>query len=226
MKTGIILYTLFGINLFAISGPHAVITSSSSTLTDNAQICVYCHTPHGANLAYSPAPLWNKPSTTTVFTMYGATSSGVSGVTMAGTPTDASPSGASMACLSCHDGVSALNSVINAPGSGRYNTTGSFIGTNPPLAATMVGVPYKAVGLGGNMKDDHPISIEYIPGRGSLRPINTPVIGIFGASVISDLLKNGKVQCTSCHDPHGTPYNEYLRNGNTNSELCVTCHNK
>jgi predicted CXXCH cytochrome family protein len=230
MKKNIILYvsvlSAFCINLFALSGPHADITSSTSTLTDNGEICVYCHTPHAANSLYNPAPLWNKPTSTTVFTMYGAASSGISGVTVAGTPTDVSPSGASMACLSCHDGISAMNSVINAPGAGNYDATGSYIGTNPALAATMVEVAYKAVGLDGDMTDDHPISIEYIPGRGSLRAVNAALTDIFGASTVSDLLKDGKVQCTSCHDPHGTPYNTYLRNGNTNSELCIGCHNK
>ncbi|MCK4974471.1 MAG: hypothetical protein KAR81_04400 [Sulfurimonas sp.] len=230
MKTKQILFftiiPLVVVNLYALAGPHADITSSGDTTTDNGETCVYCHTPHGANSDYAPAPLWNKPSTVTAFTMYGATGTGESGITLAKTSTDISPSGSSLACLSCHDGVSAMNSVVNAPGSGNYNPAGSYIGTNPPLPATMVGVPYKAIGMNGTLTDDHPISIEYIPGRASLKPLNAPLTNFFGSSVVSDLLKQGKVQCTSCHDPHGTPYNTYLRNGNTGSTLCFGCHEK
>lgn len=214
------------IKLFAISGPHAYITSSTDTTTDNGETCVYCHTPHSANSDFAPAPIWNKPSPTTSFTMYGATNSGVSGVTIADTTTDITPTGSSMACLSCHDGVSAMNSVVNAPGTGNYDISGSYIGTNPPNAVTMAGIAYKAVGLNGDLTDDHPMSIVYIPGKAGLKEISTPLVGFFGSNTISDLLKDGKVQCTSCHDPHGTPYNTYLRNGNTGSSLCYGCHNK
>ncbi|MCF6331088.1 MAG: cytochrome c3 family protein [Sulfurimonas sp.] len=212
--------------LFAVGGPHGDITSSTSTDTDNGQVCVYCHTPHASNNSYQPAPLWNKPSISTEFTMYGAVNPGVAGVTIAGTLSATGPTGASMACLSCHDGVSAMNSVVNAPGSGGYNPTGSYIGTNPPNAASMAAIEYKAVGLDGDLTNDHPISIEYMPGRAGLRPVSTPVTDILGASMISDLLKSGKVECTSCHDPHGTEYNTYLRSSNIGSSLCVACHEK
>ncbi len=224
--TSIVALTALSSGLFALTGPHADITSSTSTLTDNGETCVYCHTPHVANKDYQPAPLWNKPTSDTVFTMYGASSAGVAGVTIAGTTTDTAPTGASMACLSCHDGVSAMNSVINAPGAGNSDINGVLIGTNPATPATMPALAYKAVGSGGDMTDDHPISIQYIEGRASLRPINTPVIDIVGASFVSDMLRDGKVQCSSCHDVHGTPYNTYLRSHNTGSALCFACHDK
>ena len=34
---------------------------------DNDEICVYCHTPHGADTTVE-APLWNKPATGTTYT--------------------------------------------------------------------------------------------------------------------------------------------------------------
>ncbi|MCF6339169.1 MAG: cytochrome c3 family protein [Sulfurimonas sp.] len=217
--------------LFAVGGPHGDITSSTSTTTDNGEVCVYCHTPHGSNGSFQPTPLWNKLSISTSFTMYGASSPGVAGVTVAGTSSDPTPTGSSMACLSCHDGVSAMNSVINAPGSGFAGNgvstpNGVYIGTNPAGPATMPGVAYKAIGLNGDLTDDHPSSIVYMPGRAGLKPIDTAIVDIFGALTISDLLRGGKVQCTSCHDPHGTPYNTYLRSHNTNSALCISCHEK
>ncbi|MFZ9024294.1 MAG: cytochrome c3 family protein, partial [Anaerohalosphaeraceae bacterium] len=37
----------------------------------------------------------------------------------------------------------------------------------------------------------------------------------------------GKVQCSSCHDVHNTPgVAGLLRIANTNSDLCLTCHDK
>jgi len=217
------IFTLISVELFALSGAHAGLRQDLGG--DNNQICVYCHTPHASNVAFGAAPLWNKPTTGTVFKMYGASSAGVAGVTMAGTATDAQPTDAALACLSCHDGVSAMNSVINAPGSGKISSTGTYIGTNPPSAKPM-GLVIQAVGFGGDMTDDHPISILYNEGRAGLRPTTTPLVDFFGASTVGNLLRNGKVQCVSCHDPHGTGWSMYLRNGNTGSTLCLGCHNK
>jgi len=214
---------LISTKLFALSGSHAGLRQNLGG--DNNQICVYCHTPHASNVAFGKAPLWNKPLTSTVFTMYGASSAGVAGQTMAGTATDAQPTDAALACLSCHDGVSAMNSVINAPGSGRISSTGVLIGSNPPSPEPMTNL-VKAMGYNGDMTDDHPISIVYNEGRAGLRPKTTPLVDFFGATTVGNLLRNGKVQCVSCHDPHGTGWSMYLRNGNTGSTLCLGCHNK
>ncbi len=45
---------------------------------------------------------------------------------------------------------------------------------------------------------------------------------------------DGKVECASCHDPHGVPSGgagstfkpTFLRVANTGSALCLTCHTK
>ncbi len=178
--------------------------------TDNGEVCVYCHTPHAANKDMTGAPLWNKPLPTTTFAMYGTT--------IAGTTTDPSPSMVSMACLSCHDGVSAINSVVNAPGTGLGTGT---IGTDRVLSGVA------AIGA-DDLTNDHPISIEYIPGRASLVPVDTALTGGgWGAyTTVGDLLRGGKVECGSCHDPHVTTHGTFLRNTNTGSALCLTCHAK
>ncbi len=77
------------------------------------EICVFCHTPHGADQSAS-APLWNrKLNSTTIYTRYSAL----------GTSTfdaDEAPIGSvSIACLSCHDGTQAMDAVLNGPGGGR-----------------------------------------------------------------------------------------------------------
>ncbi len=241
------LAVLLSSSLFAniLDTPHGDIVSSSDG-SDNGEICVYCHTPHAANNDEAgPVPLWNKPVSKITFQMYGATTGGVAGETIAGTATDAQPSDQSLACLGCHDGVSAMNSVINAPGSGRMNAVdGILIGQSTP--AQMPHDQTKAIGstnaVGfengnivygeyGSLDNDHPLSIPYIAGRASLKDITTPLVNFFGATRIEQLLREGgdgvlKVQCVSCHDPHGTGNPRLLRTANIGSSLCLGCHDK
>lgn len=78
---------------------------------DYGEVCVYCHTPHQASSAL-PAPLWNRTTRATTYTMPASQSRD-------GGP--AQPGAASLACLSCHDGTVAIDSIINMPGSGRID---------------------------------------------------------------------------------------------------------
>jgi predicted CXXCH cytochrome family protein len=217
--------------LAAIGGPHGNLSSGDTSATDNGQICVYCHTPHAAN-NNGPSPIWNKPSSPLTYYMYGATASGIAGQTMAGTSTDATPSDQTLSCLSCHDGVSAIDSVVNAPGSGRTDINGIAIGGYsvvpkvPSGQEKAVGMPTATSGTSGDLRNDHPVSITYVEGRAGLRSVNTVLTGWKGAETISDLLRNGKVQCTSCHDVHNNSWTMYRRTGNTDSNLCMGCHSK
>lgn len=237
-----VLASMLGISsAFAgsISGsPHDLSANAllDSNTADNGEICVYCHTPHAANTAFTGAPLWNKATPTGTFDMYGAT--------IAGTNTAATPASPSLACLSCHDGVSAIDSIVNAPGSGMNAVAGSNdinslavdyggnIGGTP--GTTTVGNP--------DLTNDHPVSIEYIPGRAGLRPVATVLTTLgdnsawLGATTVEDLLRgvgNDQVECGSCHDPHnggktqGTDTEvNFLRHTNQNSYLCLGCHDK
>lgn len=76
------------------------------------EVCVYCHTPHGANLA-STAPLWNRTLKDTTFITYNQLG------TASLTQTVRQPGGSSLTCLSCHDGQTAIDSIINMPGAFR-----------------------------------------------------------------------------------------------------------
>ncbi|RMG05113.1 MAG: hypothetical protein D6726_01950, partial [Nitrospirae bacterium] len=91
---------------FSISGT----SMFSGTFTnDDDEVCVYCHTPHAA--LGSQTPLWNKSlNTANGFTMYSSSSMDAT--------VPSQPSTISLLCLSCHDGVGAINSVLNAPGPG------------------------------------------------------------------------------------------------------------
>jgi len=84
---------------------------------DYMEVCVYCHTPHGGNGTTPAAPLWNRTMKTTTYQTYDLlnTSSLTQPVTQPGIN--------SLTCLSCHDGQTAVDSIINMPGAGRYLQT-------------------------------------------------------------------------------------------------------
>ena len=81
---------------------------------DYTEVCVSCHTPHGANTTVA-APLWNRTMKATTYTTYDLLQ------TSSLTQPVSQPGVNSLTCLSCHDGQTAVDSVINMPGSGRYN---------------------------------------------------------------------------------------------------------
>ena len=71
------------------------------------EVCVYCHTPHGANSTLPKAPLWNRTIPGNTYTLYNLP------LTSGQVPTQPGPN--SLTCLSCHDGTVAIDSVINMP---------------------------------------------------------------------------------------------------------------
>ena len=137
------------------------------------EVCVFCHTPHGSNTS-AAAPLWNKELTTTTFTRY-ATSTTIDG-------TNAPIGSVSLACLSCHDGVAAVDAVLNMPGSGMNPQAiygglnmGAFLDQkNGTTGGTYTPVPV----LGADLSNDHPVSIQYggggLVGGGTVNTDQTP----------------------------------------------------
>ncbi len=254
MRKAILMGAVLGAGLvFAGSGiqgtKHDLTAGSGNTIrAQNVNdICVFCHTPHHANTAFTGAPLWNKEATQATFTMYGTT--------VAGTQTDPAPNAPSKACLSCHDGATAINSIVNLPGAAALNQTyyvsmttdGGTTWSGDGTPVTMPAGSYANVGT--DLTNDHPISIPYnAPNAdpdqnpGSLVPTTTALTGTWlvkdsdgsGGPTVGDLLRNGKVECPSCHDPHadnkGTnpTHPMFLRvvGGNSGSQLCLACHQK
>lgn len=78
------------------------------------EVCVYCHTPHGANRQVN-APLWNRTINTTSYTIYDKPRTLNRPI--------GQPGPNSLTCLSCHDGTISIDSIINMPGSGGYSAT-------------------------------------------------------------------------------------------------------
>lgn len=198
----------FVLAMVAASPARADITGSAHDLSAGVdELCVYCHTPHNGDTAtaMAEAPLWNRDMLVTSFAMYG---SPTIDMTIA-----ADPQGVSLACLSCHDGATGYNSVLQA------NWAVSGDGT------IMSGA--RAVGSDG-LGNDHPISVTY---NEALDTDFKTLVVASAALPFYDLpatSSGDQVECATCHDPHnGIPTNpSFLRIDNTGSTLCLTCHSK
>jgi len=118
------------------------------------------------------------------------------------------PDGSTLLCLSCHDGTIALGSVVSRTSIINFST-GAFM-------------PAGVSNLTKDLRNDHPVSFVYSSGiataDGQLKAptaITPPVT-----------LESGKMQCTSCHDPHKNIYSDFLVATSQNSNLCNSCHQR
>jgi len=203
-----------------------------------SRICVYCHTPHnavrtnqnGGTLAYSP--LWNRVNSEVVsYTGYTngnmmseATGSStnrhnlnaVEGTNSVGI------SGGSLLCMSCHDGVTALNA---------YSET-SGIDQNPAKTGTALIGTTAAFGNGtGDMSNHHPMGFNYQMvidnGDNEIASVDTPMLT--DGTTIGDLLNGGIMECATCHDVHNSTDGmgaNFVWKSDDNSAFCLTCHLK
>ena len=175
----------------SVSGPGAVKATSED------EICVFCHSPHNS----SPrAPLWNRNDPGATYTLYSSS-------TLEASP--GQPDGASLLCLSCHDGTIALGDVLSRTSPISF---GSGITT----------MPSGDKNLTTDLSDDHPVSFVYNSSLASADGELADPTGLSGPVK----LENGKVQCTSCHDPHNNDLGDFLVASTRNSDLCLYCHQK
>src|SRR5512133_1910810 len=205
------------LNATIVGSKHDLSSTGPGGKTNTTQVCVFCHTPHGsATGAAQIVPLWNKTTTvTTGFSMY--TSGTLNGTT------DATPTGASMACFTCHDGTQAVGNMINLPNDAAtisYTAGGQLLGT---------GIVSGTALLGKDLTNDHPISITYQQNLDAT--LKDPTTFAAGTVRLFPSNANGsKVQCASCHDVHnygvaGTTA-PFLRVSMASSALCTACHLK
>ncbi len=124
-----------------------------SSTAGSSEVCVFCHTPHGAGygnlLSIGMAPLWNRViNTGTAYTTYAAANSPHFEATSSATLTAGGGiKGVSLACLSCHDGTIAFDALINLQGSGGLQAlnlnvigvSGSVLPGQHALADTLFG---------------------------------------------------------------------------------------
>ena len=150
------------------------------------------------NVTPDVKPLWNKSIPTTSYTPY-------SSATMSAAPVQ--PSIISKQCLSCHDGTIALGQTLS---NGTIPTSGSLS---------------TAKNLTSDLRNDHPVSFN-LSNNGQLAP------SLFQgqpATLDSTVhLVAGKVECTTCHEPHKVDIDvvarKFLVRSNSAGGLCLACH--
>ena len=175
------------------------------------EVCKFCHIPHSAVVA---APLWGHALSTAA--SYAVPDvKGPGGALRPG----GQPDGASRLCLSCHDGTVALGDL------GRKR------GTVPMAGAQKLGAGRRGF-LGTDLSGSHPISIEM--------PVTDPAadddadVGLRPLQAVQAdrevrLDRDGKIQCTTCHDPHADRYHVEGQVPRfwvkpTVEEVCLVCH--
>lgn len=177
----------------SVSGPGAIRS------TTETQICIFCHAPHNSTPS---APLWNRRDPGSNYLPYSSSTA----VATAG-----QPNGASLACLSCHDGTIALGDLVSRS-------------TAVPMAGGVTSLPSGQANLGTDLSDDHPVSFAYT----STLPAQHGGELVDPATLVGKvrLDTSGRMQCTACHDPHDNTNGKFLVMANTASALCASCHLK
>lgn len=154
------------------------VAGTSNRFGGTTDICVFCHTPHGANAA-APVPLWNRNFSTSAYITY--ESLGTTSFDAAGAPTGS----VSLACLSCHDGTQGMDIMINTPGSGTNPAAFSASGTwTISDKFSTGGLAGKFAYIGVDLTNDHPVSIQY--GGGGVSDTNALLPGTIALPLTID----------------------------------------
>jgi predicted CXXCH cytochrome family protein len=166
------------------------------------EVCVYCHTPHGA-ASVGFAPLWNR-NIANATNFYNNPAGSINAtMSLAGVNASDAP-----LCLSCHDGASLTASLNNPPNAGGGNPAAN-------LGATA------ATNLGTDLSNDHPIGFVWSTASADaeINSAQTALPVDFGSS-------NDQMWCSSCHNVHDNATVPFLNISNSASALCLTCHIK
>jgi hypothetical protein len=203
------------------------------------RLCAYCHTPHHAiKVGDTEAgtadflPLWSHAVSTVTYTPYlSATFTPKGGQTMQDDPL----TGPSRLCMSCHDGLTAVDNYYGMTNGHPIAGTDPIFTNNPVISH--------------NGNSNHPLGFvmtDVIPGMGGGNIDTNSVLALTASSryvsglddtkvpLILDRLYQGSIMtCSSCHDVHNTlnkvsyqtgAANFLLLGTQKNSGICLSCH--
>lgn len=187
----------------SISGPGEI-----RSLTER-QVCKFCHVPHNATV---PQPLWGHAISRAQYQVPAIRT----GRTRQPAP---QPDGSSRLCLSCHDGTIALGDVAGEP-------------SPIPMAGAVRLTSGRRGFIGTDLSGSHPISFrlsEVEQAAPDESDMGLRALSVIQADPEVPLDAEGKMQCTTCHDPHSDRF--YVEGQVPHfwvkpsvEDVCLTCH--
>ncbi len=185
-----------------VLGSHNLGPGGTSPVKGQASAaCLYCHAPHSG--IGGRTPLWAQTLSSQTYSLY-------TSPTIKNEAVQPTAGASSSLCLSCHDGTVAVGTKV--PG-GTVTMTGSMSTQDI---------------FGTELQSSHPFSL-----RTPLVDSSTLVDTLASTGITADplhkvALKQGTVECTSCHEPHQQNLDPvsltFLARDNANGQLCLACH--
>ncbi len=179
------------------------------------QKCAPCHVSHDVgNDNYRRGLPWNHTLSDATYRTYVSIDGAVA----------PQPSGSSKLCLGCHDGTIAIDDF-----GGSHSSKTTFIGDYSSSLQVQ-----GDFGGGMNLGRTHPVGVVYSYDPLDPDGLHDPSEPMGFSASINDVLENGKVVCSSCHDVHN---NVSLKDSpllrapmkvsqGAASGLCLSCHKK
>jgi len=199
MRRALFILVILICPTLAFSGISGSSHDFSSAIWACGKICAPCHTSHNG-IKTTAAPLWSRNMRNVTYRVYSSDSM-VADVEQ--------PSGVSKLCLSCHDGITALDSFGKNRGSVSIKGKGN---------------------LGIDLGTHHPVSFVYNSALAAVnKGLKDPVVSSsgLGGTIARDLLSKQRVECTSCHDVHNEKGDLLsITNSAGSTGLCLVCHTK
>ena len=211
-----------------VNSKHNLATSGPGSVKSNnyTEVCVFCHTPHGASTSVTLAPLWNRTVMGSNFNttqMYNSSTLETSSRPSQGSNVTELNNSDAKLCFSCHDGASLTDPLLN-PANSANNL-------QPTWASSTMGTA-NLLESGVMLKNDHPVGISYIDAQtaegatGLVAPVVVSGKNTVGGLQVSYGSDGERLWCSSCHDVHDDAFSPFLAKTNVASALCVTCHVK
>ncbi len=231
-NVGSIANTRHNLTQSTANGFAAVSSQMDAFRNDYGAICVYCHTPHAANTTVD-APLWNRTIKVQNYATYDQL-----GTMM--TQSVSTPGPNSLTCLSCHDGQTAIDSILNMPGSGLYDIAQTS-SQNLTFLDAWDGTARNHQGLDSSLSSVNIItdSTDFLSGTGNGENVTTTIQGATYNIFQSDALPapspsfGGTIALIGCN-PGTAPflaantcfYTETVlaTSSTVEGQGCLTCH--
>jgi predicted CXXCH cytochrome family protein len=186
-----------------VDTPHNLSVTGKSEIRSmtETRVCIFCHSSHNSS---REGPLWNHETTPSQFRTYERSS-------MVSSPE--APNGATKLCLSCHDGTIAVGAIRNM----SRTVAMANVGPSGEIPAG------RRSNLGTDLSGTHPVSVKFAQRDALIKSgLRWPP---FDAAKQVGVDADGYVQCTSCHDPHGSRSTKYpFWQKESFSEVCDVCH--